>query len=204
MDTSRLFIAAELTDEQKRALTKLLKGLQTGMQFTKAHPAWVDQNNLHLTIKFLGNVPSEKIPKIIKSIEKITNNTQQFPLRIRGLGVFPNKQQPTVAWVGVAKGKKHFIDLHNQIENALKPIGFSLDKLPYQPHITLARIKSMRGKVELINILDSHQKMSELAVDTLQEISLYSSESIPDGTQYTKLHSWKLTEMQIEKSRTEK
>jgi 2'-5' RNA ligase len=193
MASERLFIAADISGDQRNSVRDLLDGLQTGVQFTKAHPKWVSPDNMHLTLKFLGAVEPKAKDRLIACLEEVLAEHRAFDFSLRGLGVFPNTKQPRVMWLGVDAGREKLIGLAEAVESALSPLGFAPEKRAYHPHLTLARIKSMRGTKALMDVMQSHRKVF-CGKAPLEHLTLYKSDLLPQGARYTALHTWRLRE----------
>ncbi len=191
MNTERLFIAADVSETQRDSIRELLDGLKKGVQFTKAHPKWVSLDSMHLTMKFIGDVEPEAKARIIASVNTLVSKCNTFDFSLRGLGVFPNKKQPRVLWLGVDAGREKMIRLCEDVQSVLKPLGFAPEKRKFHPHLTLARIKSMRGISALMDVMQSHSNVF-CGKTRLAHLTLYKSQLHPDGARYTALHTWPL------------
>ena len=134
----RSFIAIELPEEAKRGLAKLKRELERDEhKFVK----WVDPGGIHLTLKFLGNIPSERVTEITKAIEKAAQGISPFHVEISGLGAFPSLRQARVFWVGIGGEVDKLSKLQQNIDSALAALGFAKEERPFVPHLTLARIR---------------------------------------------------------------
>jgi len=146
----------------------------------------VHPEGIHLTLKFLGNIEEPLVDKIGDILKRIADGARPFQLKVRNLGVFPNARQPRVLWVGVTDGDEESCALQQKIDEALQPLGFEKEKRAYHPHLTLARIKSLRGTAAMMNIVDAHKSrfVGECRID---RVILFRSELHPEGARYTKL-----------------
>lgn len=102
---------------------------------------WVPSENVHLTLRFLGDCREEQVPEIVDAISDSSKKCRTFYGRTTGLGVFPNPKRTGVLWLGV-KEEPELANVYNEINKALVSLGFSVEKRPFSPHITLARIKA--------------------------------------------------------------
>ena len=197
MDVLRLFIAVDISDAQRAAVGELLRDLQKGAQFTKAHPAWVGPDAMHLTLHFLGGVDSARVPALVSGVETAlagaggAGGVGAFDFALRGLGVFPHPHAPKVLWVGVKEGREALCDLAQRIESALVPWGYEPERRAFHPHLTLARIKSMSGAGALMDVIHGHRAAAP-GVGRVDHVTLYRSELKPTGAVYTALHVWPL------------
>ena len=190
----RLFIAADISDAQRAATIELIDDLRKGIQFTKAHPTWVRPEGLHLTLKFLGNMDENHVAAIRKSVAGRLAGSAAFDCALGGLGVFPNARQPRVLWVGVRRGKRELAALAQKVETALAPLGFEPERRAFHAHLTLARIKALRGAEAMMDVVHGHREAEPGGVARVRHVTLYRSELQPEGAKYTALHHWALEE----------
>jgi len=187
----RSFIAIELPQNVKDGLARLRGELERA-----EHPfvKWVNPEAIHLTLKFLGNIPFKQVAEITKAIEEASKGTHPFHLEISGLGGFPNLKQPRVLWVGISGEIDKLLSLQRNIDSALTPLGFAKEERPFVPHLTLARIKERAAPVE-------RKSFGELVMSTSSEtsypfdvaaVSLMRSQLTPAGAIYTRLSATKL------------
>jgi 2'-5' RNA ligase len=134
----RSFIALELSEEAKEGLARLRKELEKDEhKFVK----WVDPGGIHLTLKFLGNIPAKRVTEITEAMEKAVQGISSFHLEISGLGTFPSLRQARVFWVGIGGELDKLSRLQQNIDSALAALGFAKEERPFVPHLTLARLK---------------------------------------------------------------
>jgi len=189
--TQRLFLAANVSDEQRQALGQLIENLAKGIRFTRAHPAWVKPENIHLTLKFLGDVEETRIESIAKALGTAITHVQPIPFDIAKLGVFPDAQAPRVLWIGIDQGRSRIADLAGTIENAMARIGFPRERRAFHPHLTLARIKAVRGVGEMMDVVESHRR-AHLPAARIHAVTLYRSTLRPEGAVYSVVREWPL------------
>ena len=134
----RSFVAIELPEEAKKGLGRLRRGLERDEhRFVK----WVDPGGIHLTLKFLGNIPSKQVTDIAEALKRAVHGISPFRLEISGLGAFPSLKQARVFWVGVGGELDRLSRLQQNIDSALAALGFAKEERPFVPHLTLARIR---------------------------------------------------------------
>ena len=180
----RSFIAIELSEEAKEGLAGLREKLERDEhKFVK----WVDPGGIHLTLKFLGNIPFKQVTEITKAIEEAAQGISQFHLEISGMGVFPNLKQVRVFWVGVGGEMDKLSKLQQNIDSALAALRFDKEERPFVPHLTLARIREGASPLE-------RRSFGELVGSTIFEdkypveveaIRLMRSQLTPAGAIYT-------------------
>src|SRR5258708_32040695 len=139
MDDLRLFIAIELDDELRVELKRAQKQIQVG--HTLSFVRWVAPQNIHLTLKFLGNIKSTQIPALTAALERAAKNIAPFTLTARGLGCFPNTRRPNNIWVGLEGNLQTAALLARRIEDECFALGFERDLHGFAPHLTLGRVK---------------------------------------------------------------
>ena len=180
----RSFIAIELSEEAKKGLARLRRELEREEhKFVK----WVDTGGIHLTLKFLGNIPAKRVTEITEAMEKAAQGTPPFHLEISGLGAFPSLRQARVLWVGIGGEVDKLSRLQQNIDSALAALGFAKEERPFVPHLTLARVREGASPSE-------RRSFGELMVSTTFEdkypvavgaIRLMRSQLTPAGAIYT-------------------
>jgi len=180
----RSFIAIELPEEAKEGLARLRKELDRDEhKFVK----WVDPGGIHLTLKFLGNIPSKRITEITEAIKEAAQGISPFHLEISGLGAFPSLRQARVLWVGIGGEVDELSRLQQNIDSALAALGFAKEERSFVPHLTLARIRQGASPPE-------RRSFGELVGSTIFEdkyhveveaINLMRSQLTPAGAIYT-------------------
>ncbi|MCD6496633.1 MAG: RNA 2',3'-cyclic phosphodiesterase [Candidatus Aenigmarchaeota archaeon] len=155
----RLFLAVEIPLELRNEIYNLKSRIDDGFSDIK----WVEKQNLHITLRFLGEVPERRL----EEIEVALNNVEVEPFRcaVKSLGVFPNEKRPRVIWAGV-EPQLPLKKMHVQLDRALFTLGFRKE-LGYRPHITLGRIKMLGNADELVQSLGKLKDFStgEFMVD---------------------------------------
>ncbi len=182
----RCFIAIELPAGLKRAIYSGTERLrQSG-----ADARWVPEENLHLTLKFLGSTPEEKVPDIREALRSAVSSRRSFSIGFEGAGVFPDRRRPRVLWIGVADSES-LVGLKRDVETVMGKVGFEEDGRPYSPHLTIGRLRSRRGGLRLMKELDelSHTGFGRMEVE---EVSLMQSVLKSTGAEHTALYNARL------------
>lgn len=178
----RCFIALDISDHIRRDFEVIIDRL-------KKHDAdvkWVPVNNIHLTLKFLGNTKEKVLPEIRDHLFNVVLSYNPFYIRIYTTGVFPNKKHPRVIWIGV--GDSDILkNLHNDIENAMVLFGFKKEHKAFNPHLTIGRVRSQKGIMYLVRDLDMF-KDKEFGNIHVKKIKLMKSELKPQGAIYSCLY----------------
>jgi 2'-5' RNA ligase len=160
-DTVRTFVAIELPDEVKDALSVLIDKLnETSIRGIRT----VRPEGIHLTLKFLGDVPKTQVESIVDAVTEAARSHPHFKLELSGVGAFPNESRPRVLWAGVAGDMESLNVLQKRVDNALAQPGFKKEKRGFNPHLTPARIRE-----------------STANPDRQRAIEVLSSTSVPDG-----------------------
>jgi RNA 2',3'-cyclic 3'-phosphodiesterase len=184
----RSFIAIELPEDLKSALTRLQEQLKSG---ANAPVKWVNPNSIHLTLQFLGNIATEKVRPITGAMKEAARGIPPFRLEVKGLGVFPNLRSVRVIWVGVGGEVDKLLLLQKNIETGLVPLGFIPEKRPFSPHLTLARVNeyaSPKDRESLGKLIadTSFEQGYAIEVDSVQ---LMRSQLSRAGAIYSRLGS---------------
>jgi len=181
MHTIRSFIAIPLTGEVQRAARKIVRELQDEKDGMK----WVPEDNLHLTLKFLGDVVDRDVPQVCKVIRECCESTPPFELELSGTGGFPNAERPRVVWAGIVDGGEILVDLVTRLEKGLAKLGFKPEPRDYRPHLTLGRVRSgsRAASAEVVEKVArfKNRRMGTLAVE---QVRLYASYLDKSGTSY--------------------
>lgn len=183
----RSFLAIELP----RTIQNRIDEVQRDLKSSHADIRWVSPDKIHLTLKFFGNIEESRVDSIIQSIEEPVHTLSPFPLKVRGVGAFPHLKNPRVIWMGLVDGKEILISFQKQLETALKKIGFQAEDRPFHPHLTLGRMKSNRGRDELVGRMEKHRE-EEFGDLQVERVVLFKSDLRPTGPIYTPLREVKL------------
>lgn len=182
MEKVRTFIAIKLTPE----IISNISGVQEELKKSVIEVKWVKPENIHLTLKFLGHITPEELEKVKLATRETLKPFAPFEVSVSGLGAFPKIEYPRVIWVGIDKGKKELTKIASRIEENLAKIGFAKEKRGFSPHLTLGRIKSLKGGERLIETF-TKLKASNLGSMRVTKISIMKSELKPLGPVYTSL-----------------
>ncbi len=137
----RAFFCIELDEPIKDGLNGLIQALKREPALRAARVSWVKRENLHVTLKFLGEVAPDQVEELHLAAEAAWEGFKPFSLELNLLGAFPNPQRPRVIWVGSSAPPQEIIRLYERLEEELEPLGFPPEGKPYTPHVTLGRVK---------------------------------------------------------------
>ena len=201
----RTFIALELSNPIKHELSRL----QQELTKSNADVKWVKPENIHLTLKFLGNIDETKLEQIKHILDGISSEEKPFEIHLSELGAFPNLNRPRVLWVGLDKGSSETKQIAAALETELQKIGFPKEERPFSAHLTLGRVKSGKNRDCPHGYPSKGTEKnrdcpplypSKWTVPIFQQIThitLFQSELTPRGPIYTSLHEAKFTPLDI-------
>ncbi len=178
----RTFIAIELTPALRRPLLKLLQEVFPRHRDVR----WCSENQLHVTLKFLGEVRPEQLPQVCEAARTASAQVQPFVLRIKGLGGFPNPRSPRVLWCGVEDPTgscRRWVEL---AEPLFDELGFPPEGRAFTPHITLGRSRGPGGNGILRDILATAPPL-ETEPMTVERVVVFESHLLPTGARYNPL-----------------
>ena len=181
-DTIRTFIAIKLPKNIISSIDKIQEGLITyGFKVR-----WVRPQNIHLTLKFLGNISKADIDKIGDTMTESVGEYGPISLNVKGIGAFPGIKRPRVVWVGITGRIDRLAGLQGKLEKKLAEIGFPEENRPFKGHLTIGRVK---GKIDPKRFLDAMHEFAESGSTTFiaDKIILFRSELKPSGAVYTEL-----------------
>jgi 2'-5' RNA ligase len=175
----RTFIAVELPENIK----KKIEEVQAPLKRTNTFVSWVKPGNIHVTLKFLGEVPEERIEEIFGATEKALEEAGRFTMSLKGMGGFPNLKRPRVIWIGTGSGGEELSFLAKRIEEETEKIGFPKEKRSFSPHFTIGRVKSPKNIEQLAARVESSDFQTEEV--EVAEVVVMKSQLTPAGAIYT-------------------
>jgi 2'-5' RNA ligase len=176
----RAFIAVNLASPVIEEIAKVRSFLQ------EAHGdiRWTRREGLHLTLKFLGDIERTQVEPILAAMHEIMRDRLPLYILAQGLGAFPNLRRPRVLWVGLSGEGLH--ELSEALETALMPLDFPPEEREFTPHLTLGRVRSLRGWESVLAAVKEHEH-TRFGESTVDQVTLYQSELRPDGAAYSPL-----------------
>lgn len=183
----RLFIGISVDDRIKEKLLLILKELEKLSLKGKIEPI----DNIHLTLKFLGNTDENKIPLLNQILKSISEKYPSFIIKLKGFGFFPNAKNPRIFWISTEEDSKIVFQLQNEIENKLSEIGYERENRPFRTHFTLMRIKS---SYNIDKLIDKINEFNKIIFDPMEVKCFHLYESIlkPQGAEYIILKDFHL------------
>jgi len=180
-ETIRSFIAFDIDSEL--VLKRMLEA-QNMLTNTGADLKLVTPQNIHVTLRFLGNISQPMVDSIHEEMKTIAFTP--FEIELKGLGAFPSLRYARVVWVGIRKGADELVKVFNQLEPRLRGLGFKPDPKGFSPHLTIARVKTGRHKAELVKCVEDLADY-EFGIIEADYLRLKKSVLTPKGPIYTTL-----------------
>ena len=187
-ETIRTFICIEIPTSIKQRI----EALQRSLQRTDAQVSWVKVSNIHLTLKFLGDVVASRIERLNGAVERGARAISQFEIEVGGAGCFPSSRSPRVVWIGLTHVSETLARLHERIEDELAAEGFDRESREFSPHLTIGRVRAPHNARQLADALVSSGFGPECFRAT--EIIVMRSDLKPTGAVYSPLAIIKLAE----------
>ena len=178
----RLFIAIELPDEIKQGIARI----QEQLRKAGASAGWTRPEGIHLTLKFLGEVPEAKAQQIVQALDAAAKGIGKLSLTVEGTGTFPNAKNPRVLWIGVAGDIEKLTALQAAVEDAMERLGFEREARKFSPHLTLARIKFPKPRDNWQQVIEGIKDV-KLGGFEAGQVSLMKSELKREGAVYTEV-----------------
>lgn len=179
MKPVRTFIAVELTPEIRGQANKLVAKLRRIV----ADVRWVESEDMHLTLKFLGEVDVLEIPRVCNAVTECVADLSPFELEVVGAGAFPDAERPRTVWLGVGEGTEAMVALHDRLELALAKLGFREEGRRFRPHVTLGRVRDSVPGSEFAQTL---AELAEVSCGQMLvgEVTIFSSELSRHASRY--------------------
>ena len=186
----RLFVALEIPSAVRKNLAEFLATLRA----ISSQPRWVRTENLHVTLKFIGEVSAEKIGDIRTGLSAV-RSSRAVTLDFRGAGFFPDEKRPRVFWAGL-EASANLARLAGDIDRTLEKLGVPPEKQPFSPHLTLARFESP-GLPEKLRAAIQENAKCEFGSVAAREFHLIESKLKPGGAEYTTLETFPFVEAEV-------
>ncbi len=183
MSMIRAFIGIKISAE----IQEKLEGIQKKLKQADAHVSWINPDNIHLTLQFLGNVDEAQIVDIETQLRESVTVVKPFQLQVGYAGAFPNLRYPNVIWIGVSDDEEDSLKtLQEEIDSRLSRLGFQQEEGLFKPHLTIGRVRSQKNKSNLLRAIEAIVNIwvGEIVVDAIYVIK---SELKSTGAEYTDL-----------------
>ena len=179
----RVFIAIDIPKEIRERIAQHIASLRGEAPDVRA--SWNREENVHLTLNFLGDVPINRLEVLSQAAEQSAQQLSSFPISVEGCSAFPNRGSPRVLWIGIEDPVGALNRLHDSLEENCARAGFAREKRRFNPHLTIARLRQPQGARHLADL--HQQKGFEKAVFLAEDLSLIRSELSSNGSRYTTL-----------------
>jgi len=181
--TIRTFVAVEINATVRYQAEQLIKRLQAAPTDIK----WVEPGNLHLTLKFLGDVAAEEAVGVCNAVGRAAEQVAPFDIELRGAGAFPNVRRPRTLWLGTGSGREPLEALYERLESALRKLGFRRESRRFHAHLTIGRVRHGGSRTtELAELISQHEEFSA-GRTTVRELVTFSSQLDRAGPTYEAL-----------------
>jgi 2'-5' RNA ligase len=182
----RAFVGIRIDPEVTRQIYEAQARLEQPLKGIR----WVKDQSLHLTLKFLGEIPEERVAAVGDALERAARSRERFVFGCRGLGVFPDIRRPRVLWAGLEG--KWLVPLAAAVEERLEAAGFARERREFKPHLTIGRWREFDGRAELLRQQLEHWTDHDFGVSPVNEVIFFQSVLKPDGAVYTPLKVFSL------------
>jgi len=183
MDKMRLFVAMDVPDEIKGVISTALEGLKSGVEGVR----WVKPENIHLTLKFIGDYEERKLDRLVDEVRKAALRSPRFTALLGGCGAFSSPSKARVIWVDMREGGEGAAVVARKVDSRLGKIGVKRESRPFRAHLTLGRLKRPKDCSDMLDRLDDDlEELAEMPFD-VHEIVLYRSLLSSEGPTYVSL-----------------
>ena len=179
----RVFVAVTPPIEVRRALVRAAQDLPVAGEVR-----WVKPENVHLTLKFLGDVTEDDLVRVAEVLESVCERHEAFEAAPSGFGAFPSARRARILWAGIGGGARHLTALAHDVQRSLESVGFDPERRPYAPHLTLGRA---RGRPA---VLESNQGTPPGLAFPVRNVELVESVLGETGAAYSTLAAYALSE----------
>lgn len=182
----RTFIAIDLSPDIKTALDAFIRQLKAGGTLPVR---WTAAQNIHITLKFLGDVDERQLPRLQAALTGAVQGTAPFSARVGKLGAFPKPERPRILWVGCELEAAGY-HLQKAVESAAAGLGFAREERPFSPHLTIGRVNQSAGPRDYPALarLVRETPVGALGSQTVSAIRVYRSDLLPGSSKYTPLY----------------
>ena len=176
----RAFIAVNLAASVIEEIAKV----QSVLQEARGDIRWARLEGLHLTLKFLGDISRNQVEPILAALGEVAGKQSSLRIMAQGLGAFPHFRRPRILWIGL-RGEG-LSELQEKIETTLMPLDFPPEEREFSPHLTLGRVRSLRGWEQMFPIVQEYENVG-FGESLIDQVTLYQSDLRPSGAVYSSL-----------------
>jgi len=186
----RVFIAIDIDEQIRKALGSLQNELRSKADIKKNDVKWVNPDNMHLTLKFLGEIKDVQAVEVCNITKEVASRHESFELDVETVGYFGGRSA-RVLWVGVGQNCENLLQLQSDLEEQLASAGWPKETRKFSGHLTLCRVRNSKAGVKLAQMTEGYKdfKLGTISADL---VSVYQSQLTPKGPVYTVLGNYKL------------
>jgi 2'-5' RNA ligase len=188
----RCFIAINIPEEIRAELTDLQKELAGRVDIRKGDVKWVEPEGMHLTLKFLGEVPDNQITEVCRIVKEVADRHPAFDFAVKEVGAFGGRSA-RVLWVGAGLDSPELLALQQELEDELAEAGWPKEGRQFSGHLTLCRIRNSKAGEKLGQVVKQYEDF-DLGTVRADSITVYESHLRPDGPVYAPLGNYRLQE----------
>jgi 2'-5' RNA ligase len=179
----RTFVAVEIDPAVREMAAELIAELSTA----GANVKWVDAQNMHITVKFLGEVDTREVHEVCRAVETAVAPLAPFVLEVRGAGAFPNVRRPRTLWLGTRQGSEPFVELAERVDKQLHRLGYPREGRRFHAHLTLGRVRQGEAGLARLAELLAERADFEAGRSDVSEAVIFSSDLDRGGPTYEPL-----------------
>ena len=176
----RAFIAVTLSPSVGEEIAKI----QSLLKEPQGDIRWTRIDGMHLTLKFLGDIAHSQVEQILVGLRNALGNHLSFHVQAHDIGAFPNLNRPKVLWAGLSR--EGLAELQEKVESALVRLDFPREERGFTPHLTLGRVRSLRGWKQVLAVIERYERV-QFGESVVDHVTLYQSTLRPDGAVYSPL-----------------
>jgi 2'-5' RNA ligase len=185
MDGKRIFLAIDISDAARTVCSSHIDSLRN--EFPQVRVGWERSEKLHVTLKFLGPTPPDRLGELSHRVADVASNYNPFMLRLGVPGSFPSRGKPRVLWIGTNGAADDLIRLQSDVEKACESLGYDREEKPFHPHITIGRVRDHRDAYVLA---EAHRKaLIEPVEFEISHVVIYESKLLSSGSVYSRVAS---------------
>jgi 2'-5' RNA ligase len=179
----RVFCAVEIPEKVGAPAAEHVRKLKS--EFPHVLASWNREGKFHLTLKFFGNIPAERVTAVSRAASLAVEGQSEFKINVAGAGVFPKHGPPHVLWLGVEDLAGNLLQLQKRLEEECANLGFERETRPFHPHLTLARLRKRESAKEL-GLAHKRLRFEQVQM-TISELLVIRSELDPEGSKYSEI-----------------
>jgi len=186
----RVFCAIDCSAEIREKVSGYIMRLR--QRVPEAQASWTKPDSIHLTLKFIGDIPSSRIHSLSTAAALASKGLESFPISVHGAGVFPTRGQPRVLWLGIEDLEGKLAELYRSLEGECAKVGFNKEPRAFHPHLTLARLRKPEGARRLA---ETHKQIGFEPIEfPALELLVIRSELSSAGSKYTTISRHRFSE----------